>query len=299
MPSRARTPSIAATSAACRYSSRERKNRSNDGSAISIAQTIPPPWHAARRLEGYPQAERIAPDSALRQCVVMGRDDWYRNSRWDLQIETVYLTKLARARKKDQYLATQASCIADAHPRDALQLLDMYFALGDSFGEAGAHLTRARAHLALGQDAAAVDSYEASIAAQARKPYNRVSAWRPYGLYAIRAHRPDLCARAVEASEEDRDSIPFPASQFAFWAIRAEVARHERRLEDARDFANRALAAAAATRSPFDYHQALGLVGEDSRDIVAAMKRIAAPAAREKFARLVRRAGVGEGRRRS
>ncbi|MFM9848084.1 MAG: hypothetical protein ACKVP3_13095 [Hyphomicrobiaceae bacterium] len=46
----------------------------------------------------------------------MGRDDWFRNTSWDADIEAAFFKKLSRARDKAQYLRIQASHLASSQP---------------------------------------------------------------------------------------------------------------------------------------------------------------------------------------
>ncbi|WP_026600689.1 hypothetical protein [Methylomonas sp. 11b] len=94
----------------------------------------------------------------------MSRHDWYRNKKWDGDIEAAFTAKLKRARDKSQYLRIQASILADSQPEITLQLLEQYFALGVHFDYAQAWLDKARAHLSLDQLNQAIQAYQSALA---------------------------------------------------------------------------------------------------------------------------------------
>lgn len=100
----------------------------------------------------------------------MGRDDWWRNTSWNEDIEAAFFNKFARARNKSFYLRNQARFLASSHPEVALRLLDHYFALGADSSEAEAHFYRARAHVALRSMDAAVIAFEAALAREDAVP---------------------------------------------------------------------------------------------------------------------------------
>ena len=90
----------------------------------------------------------------------MGRDDWFRNKKWDAATETHFNEKLRRVRDKAQPLRIQAHYLKNTDPKAALALLDRYFALGNHFDMAAAFLHQAEAHLTLGEQEEALRSLE-------------------------------------------------------------------------------------------------------------------------------------------
>src|SRR5882672_5879895 len=107
----------------------------------------------------------------------MGRDNWWRNTSWNEEIEVTFFSKLARARNKTWYLRNQARALASSCPEVALRLLDQYFASGGDLDEAQAHFYRARAYLALRNVDAAVVAFEAVLAREDAVPNFRTWAF--------------------------------------------------------------------------------------------------------------------------
>src|SRR5437016_3457811 len=100
----------------------------------------------------------------------MARDDCFRNTDWNPDIEAAFFDNLSRARNKRQYLRTQATTLAPRHPQVALRLLDEDFSLGDHFDHAQAHVDRASAFLALGDIDRAIAASEAALAREEQYP---------------------------------------------------------------------------------------------------------------------------------
>jgi len=61
----------------------------------------------------------------------MGTTEWFRNASWSEVVAAQFEVKLARARRKEQYLRIQASTLASVEPDVAHKLLDRYLALPD------------------------------------------------------------------------------------------------------------------------------------------------------------------------
>jgi hypothetical protein len=205
----------------------------------------------------------------------MPRHDWYRNSDWNSEIEAAFFAKLGRAREKGQYLRIQAYYLANNHPRVALRLLDQYFALGDSFDLAQAHVDRATALLALNDPEGAVEAYEASLSAEERRPNVRTSA--SLDLPWLIARRKDRAryGRALELLEKAAKSLTFPAQRFGWHAVMALIISELGKSAEAGQHARLALEEAAREYSGFRYHPRLGLVGGEHEELRRQLARIA------------------------
>jgi tetratricopeptide (TPR) repeat protein len=205
----------------------------------------------------------------------MTRDDWYRNTEWTPDIEKTFHAKLARARRKAQYLRIQACVLAKSHPAVALRLLDDYFESGDDFDEAQAHVDRATAYRALGQNEKALHSYECALAVEAKKPFVKTQAYiqLPY-LVATTAERLRY-EQALDLLERHKTRLTFPVDHFLWHATRALILGDVGSLDAARMHAAQALEAAAMERSGLRRHPSVGLVGDSYNDIVPKLTGIA------------------------
>jgi len=101
----------------------------------------------------------------------MARGDWFRNTDWNPEIKANFYKKLARARKKGQYLKIQAYFLSGTFPQVALGLLEEYFATGDKFFLASAFVIQASAHLLLGNIEEAFRSYERALNREKEFPH--------------------------------------------------------------------------------------------------------------------------------
>jgi len=197
----------------------------------------------------------------------MPRDDWFRHTDWNEEIEAAFFQKLRRARDKSQYLRIQASTIAGHIPEVALRLLDEYFALGDHFDKAQAHYDSASAYLALGDVEHAIAAFEAALARE--EQYPRLLTYAYLDLpFLIASHRIEpRYVQALELLERHRARLTFPVDHFRWHAAHALILSAQARAASAREHARLALAAAAKEQSGFRYHPTVGLVGTNYEDI--------------------------------
>ena len=204
----------------------------------------------------------------------MSRNDWYRHTAWDSEIEAAFEAKLKRARGKAQYLRIQALHLTQSHPEVALRLLDRYFELGsDLVGCSAAHESRAEAYLALGRIDEAIACYEAALEREAAFPNakSNVSVEYPFliATHNLRQH----FARALQILEANRDDVAFPVNRFRWHAARALILTELGSAHDARSSAKLALEAAAEQKSEFRYHQSLGLVSDREAGVIRLLRK--------------------------
>ncbi|MCX8476099.1 MAG: hypothetical protein MT490_09910 [Sphingomonas sp.] len=220
----------------------------------------------------------------------MGRDDWYRNTDWTPAIEAAFRAKLKRSRTmRPQYLQIQAGQIASSHPEVALALIDEYFETGDDFVVPSALCTKAEAMLALGKVQEALDAYRQALA------------WEdahPNFITTARIDLPKLVAEQRIESEYDfaldilttrfkASDHQFPSMRY-YWNGSCALITHERgEVAEAKEFADRALRAAAQTESPFRYHRSVGIVKDASDEFGTRIKRIAKPSKLRSLFRLI------------
>jgi tetratricopeptide (TPR) repeat protein len=197
----------------------------------------------------------------------MARDDWFRHTDWNAEIEAAFFEKLRRARDKKQYLRIQANTLASHKPEVALRLLDEYFALGDHFDQAQGHADRASAYLALGDAERAIAALEAALARE--EQYPRLLTYAYLDLpFLIASHRIESrYDQALELLERHKERLTFPVDHFRWHAAYALILSAQARTSSAREHARLALVAGARDHSGFRYHPSVGLVGTKYDDI--------------------------------
>lgn len=193
---------------------------------------------------------------------LVGRHDWYRSTSWNSEIEETFFKKLGRARDKSQYLRIQASILAPHHPEIALRLLEQYFALGDDFDIAQAHVDRATAFLHLNQLNSAILAYEAALTREANYPKLQTRAYIELPFLIATERLSQFYSRALSLLDTHKHRLMFPRDHFQWNCAIALIRSEQGDLLAAHDAAQRALEAALQVHSGFRYHPEVGLVGE-------------------------------------
>lgn len=208
----------------------------------------------------------------------MSRHDWYRNTSWEPEVEEAFFEKLARARsQRDQYLVIQCGCLSSSSPRDALRLVDYYFeSRTNEFHDLRAYLARADAILALGQPRAAVDAYKDVLAEEKRRPNQLTHVATRLPLLIAEHRLTEHYEFAVELAGRELSHCTFAVDVFRRAAARALILDEIGATMEAADDARVAVKAAGIRRSAFRYHHDLGLVGDEYKDVLKRMFRLAA-----------------------
>ena len=192
----------------------------------------------------------------------MSRRDWFRNESWDPEIEVAFFKKLARAKDKSQYLRIQARTLAARCPDVALRLLDEYFALGEHFDMAQAHVDRATAYLCLDQLDSAILAYEAALAREAAHPKLQTQAYLELPFLVARLRLPQHYNRAIGLLEAHKNRLMFPVDYFRWNCAVALIRSAQGDRLAAQQAARNALGVASQAHSGSRYHPRVGLVGD-------------------------------------
>ncbi len=196
------------------------------------------------------------------------RDSWFRNEEWNSEIAAAFQRRLARARKKAQYLRIQAWYLVNRQPEAALELLEQYFETEDVFEANQAYLQKGHALANLGDLDGAVAAYEAALELERGRRSTRTQVYLDYPALVVSRRLDHLIARALQILQEHNDRPVFPVERFRAAGLRAVLLERSGQSGAARVFAKLAMDAAAETQSGFRYHQGLGLVSAAERDLV-------------------------------
>ena len=211
----------------------------------------------------------------------MTQSDWFRKTTWSESDAQDFSLRLSRCRdnsSKAQYLRVQAITLADTgntqHVRTALELLNRLFSeFPEPFELSLAHLQAAQCHEHLGNTDSALEHFKQSISAQSLCPNRDSGVSLEYPWFVARHSIASHYAAARELLA--RANVAFPVSAFKSAASRAFIA-HEQGDPNAGHHAAEALTASTLTRSQFQNHRELGLVGESFTPFVERLREIAA-----------------------
>ena len=197
----------------------------------------------------------------------MSRGDWFRRTDWNPGIEADFERHLRRARDKVQPLKIQAAVLVETRPDVAVLLLERYFESDDALFLADAFRTQAKARLALGDIAGAVDSYSKALSREAEFPHLKTNSFVEYPLLIAEHGLTDHYADALRVLAVRRVDVAFPVQRFMWHAARALILSAQREPTQAAGEARIALAAADESSSGFRDHESLGRVGKQYREL--------------------------------
>jgi tetratricopeptide (TPR) repeat protein len=209
--------------------------------------------------------------------------DWYRNTTWNEAIESDFNARLKRSRtpfNRCQYLVIQAGTIRQSE--NPVFLLAAVALANRAVNEhphpaflAGAHLAKAHALVDLGRPTDAIDSFRAAVAAQRAYPGMKHLTHLAFGELALSLRRTDLYAEVEALFPEfgDADEL-FPANAFQSNYLRAAFAEAKGEMDQARRYAEKALAASRATQTEFRYHRKVGLFQGAAPDVLEHLRRL-------------------------
>lgn len=213
----------------------------------------------------------------------MSNEEWYRQSTWSLEISQEFERKLSRSRaQKSEYLRIQALTLAETSNQDfahsAIDLARRFLELkSEGVGVAQMHATIAKAFTTLGNISAAIDAYKLAVDAEYRWPNIRGYYYIDFAWFAATNklfHLYEDVTLAITKNMQDSDLI-FPVNQYRYFAAMALIASDSSDNEKAKLMAEKALAAASKTEGPFKRYSWLGLVKQDTDEILVRIKKIA------------------------
>ena len=221
----------------------------------------------------------------------MARNDWYRNEEWNSEIDATFHEKLVRSRSmRPQYLVIQAGMIARKYPEAALSLIVEYFERFEDFNVPNAYCVRAKALTANGHVAEAVAAYKSALEWEIEHPNFISTARWDYPEFVASQRIASEYAEAIEVLSRrfKANDHAFPRHRYVWNGSMALILDDSGDKLEAKEFAQRALRAAAETQSPFRYHRTLGLVSSTSDEFGIRLMRIAEPSVIRRLIRLIR-----------
>ncbi len=203
-------------------------------------------------------------------------DNWYRNEVWNSEIEREFFSKLSRARsQRDQYIVIQALSLAKVEPKVALTLIDLYFSSKKTdFDDLRALMAKVDALAALGDRKGAVEAKKAILNLEKKKKSQRSNEFVDYPFYVAMESISEEYTAVIALLDERFGELAFPVQIFKWHAAKGLILHEMGNLEVAKEHAKFALDAAQIKRSFFRFHQNLGLVGNEYKDVVKRLRKI-------------------------
>jgi tetratricopeptide (TPR) repeat protein len=212
----------------------------------------------------------------------MSQTEWFRRSTWSDADREDFNARLQRSRgagNKAQYLRIQARHLADAgNHAAAVELLNRLFAeFPQRIELAQAHAQRAESIANLGQLDAAIQEYRVALQTERDAPNVRTNAWLDFGWLVVDRQLTDYYDEVSQVLREFRHEggLRFPAIEFRYAAIQAQLADYRGDKARAREFARQALAEAAKEHTGLRYHPTIGLDDSESNAVANRLRTLA------------------------
>ena len=199
----------------------------------------------------------------------MGKDDWYRNTEWNEEIESKFFAKLKRSRsQRDQYIVIQALALTKQYPEVSLCLVDFYFeSRKNKFDDMRALVARADALLELGDIKKAMEAYRDVLAKEEEFPNHLSNTYVQYPYIVATRSIESEYEFALIVLKKHVSRLIFPIEHFMWHAARALIEKDPEQ-------AVLALEATEIKNSGFRYHQNLGLVGKEHKKTIKQLHKI-------------------------
>jgi tetratricopeptide (TPR) repeat protein len=199
----------------------------------------------------------------------MSSDDWYRNNKWNDEIEALFYEKLKRARsQRDQYIIIQASHLSESFPLISLQLIDEYFEKRkDKFDDARAYLAQSIAFMKLGDIDKAMEAYRAILKREEEFPNHQTTAYVDYPYIVATKAIESEYQNVLSVLTKHHSRLMFPLDKFKWHASFALI-------NNDYEQAVLALDVAKVKRSGFRFHQDVGLVGKEHVNVIKVLCKI-------------------------
>jgi tetratricopeptide (TPR) repeat protein len=199
----------------------------------------------------------------------MSSDDWYRNNKWNDEIEALFYEKLKRARsQRDQYIIIQASHLSESFPLISLQLIDEYFEKRkDKFDDVRAYWAQSIAFMNLGDIDKAMEAYRAILKREEEFPNHQTTAYVDYPYIVATKAIESEYQNVLSVLTKHHSRLMFPLDKFKWHASFALI-------NNDYEQAVLALDVAKVKRSGFRFHQDVGLVGKEHVNVIKVLCKI-------------------------
>jgi len=199
----------------------------------------------------------------------MSSDDWYRNNKWNDEIEALFYEKLKRARsQRDQYIIIQTSHLSESFPLISLQLIDEYFEKRkDKFDDVRAYWAQSIAFMNLGDIDKAMEAYRAILKREEEFPNHQTTAYVDYPYIVATKAIESEYQNVLSVLTKHHSRLMFPLDKFKWHASFALI-------NNDYEQAVLALDVAKVKRSGFRFHQDVGLVGKEHVNVIKVLCKI-------------------------